>query len=172
MIERTPWFERSFSGPIDAGSFASIVERLRGAPARVVEKVDTIAPGLLTLRRDDRWSIQENIGHLVDLEPLWAGRLDDLLAARSELRPADLENRATFEADHNSTPIRGLLSRFGGARRTLVERLKILDRQQVQRSALHPRLQRPMTVLDLCLFIAEHDDHHLARMTEILDLVG
>jgi hypothetical protein len=37
----------------------------------------------------------------------------------------------------------------------------------VQRTGLHPRLNQPMRVIDLILFIAEHDDHHLARITEL-----
>ena len=34
--------------------------------------------------------------------------------------------------------------------------------------AWHPRLDRPMRVIDLAIFAAEHDDHHLARITELL----
>jgi len=37
----------------------------------------------------------------------------------------------------------------------------------MERTALHPRLQQPMRVLDMAFFTAEHDDHHLARMTEL-----
>jgi uncharacterized damage-inducible protein DinB len=35
------------------------------------------------------------------------------------------------------------------------------------RSALHPRLGMPMRLVDLMLFVAEHDDHHLASITEL-----
>jgi hypothetical protein len=33
--------------------------------------------------------------------------------------------------------------------------------------ALHPRLNVRIRVLDLAFFIAEHDDHHLARISEL-----
>ncbi len=39
MIEMTRWFEREFPYRPAIGSVATIVERLRGAPARAVEKV-------------------------------------------------------------------------------------------------------------------------------------
>ena len=37
-----------------------------------------------------------------------------------------------------------------------------------QRGASHPRLATPMRLLDIAFFVAAHDDHHLARITEIL----
>jgi len=38
----------------------------------------------------------------------------------------------------------------------------------VFKSALHPRLKTPMRTMDLFLFVAEHDDHHLAKISEII----
>jgi len=35
-------------------------------------------------------------------------------------------------------------------------------------SALHPRLQTPMRLIDHLFFIAEHDDHHLAKIGMLL----
>jgi hypothetical protein len=61
-----------------------------------------------------------------------------------------------------------LLASFRGARGHLVERLEALDEDVLRRAALHPRLREPMTVVDFGLFVAEHDDHHLARITELL----
>jgi hypothetical protein len=39
---------------------------------------------------------------------------------------------------------------------------------QLHATSLHPRLQQPMTVTDHAFFVAEHDDHHLARISELL----
>jgi len=35
-------------------------------------------------------------------------------------------------------------------------------------SALHPRLGTPLRLIDHALFVAEHDDHHLARIGGLL----
>jgi hypothetical protein len=35
-------------------------------------------------------------------------------------------------------------------------------------TAVHPRLKRPMRLIDLCFFIAEHDDHHLTIVSRLL----
>ena len=38
-----------------------------------------------------------------------------------------------------------------------------LTEKQIFMSALHPRLKSPMRTMDHFLFVADHDDHHLAR---------
>ncbi len=61
-----------------------------------------------------------------------------------------------------------LLRRFRDRREDLVARLEGLDDDVLTRTALHPRLRQPMSAVDLCFFVAEHDDHHLAAITERL----
>lgn len=48
-----------------------------------------------------------------------------------------------------------------------VRRLDELEDALVERTALHPRLEQPMRVLDHVVFVAEHDDHHLAEVTRL-----
>jgi|SRR5271169_3406603 len=43
-----------------------------------------------------------------------------------------------------------------------LRKLEVLTEDEVARTALHPRLQQPMRLLDWAYFVAEHDDHHLA----------
>jgi uncharacterized damage-inducible protein DinB len=167
-VARRRWFDRRFQLGLPLDAFPEIIERLRGTPARLEEWTRNIPPQRLIQRFAGTWSIQENVGHLLDLEPLWAGRLDDFLQGATALRAADLSNRKTSEAGHNSQPLDRLLAMFRSARVSFVTQLETLSTSQLQRTALHPRLQQPMTVTDHCFFVAEHDDHHLARITELL----
>jgi uncharacterized damage-inducible protein DinB len=162
------WFDRQFELGLPPEAIPEIIERLRGAPARLEERFRDALPQVLIERYEGKWSIQENAGHLLDLEPLWAGRLDDLLACARELRSTDLQNRKTDEANHNSRHYEGILAAFRNARKQIVLRLEGLDDSQLALTALHPRLRQPMTAVDLFFFVAEHDDHHLARITRIL----
>jgi len=161
------WFERTFGVGTPPTSLPEIVERLRGTPARLVERAGGLERSLLTTRIDGSWSIQEQVGHLMDLESLWAGRVEDLMEGRPQLRPADLENRATWDASHNDVPVGELLAGFDRERAGFMARVESLTHDDLARTALHPRLLQPMTVVDLCFFVAEHDDHHLARITSI-----
>jgi uncharacterized damage-inducible protein DinB len=161
------WTDRTFRFDTPEALFSVIVERLRGTPARIEDKVKALSPALLTQRDGDEWSIQEHIGHLVDLDELHAGRLDDFLNGAEVLRAADMTNRKTWEARHNERPIADLLAAFRREREAFVARLDAWDPDLLALTALHPRLRQPMRVLDMALFTAEHDDHHLARMTEL-----
>jgi hypothetical protein len=53
-----------------------------------------------------------------------------------------------------------------------VRGLEEFDERAVLRTALHPRLRQPMCVLDFAFFIAEHDDHHLAAVSELRHKFG
>ncbi len=172
MIRNQAWFERAFSFDQPVTAFPGIVERLRGTPGRLEERLLPLPEAIRTARHDDRWSIQENAGHLLDVEPIWAGRVDDLMASAERLREADLENRGTWEADHGARPVEEILAAFREARSGLVRKLDAMDEDDVLRAALHPRLEQPMRTLDLVFFVAEHDDHHLARITELMRALG
>lgn len=168
MIRKQPWFERQFPTGLPANLFPVVVERLRGAPARLEDRLSALPASILTRRAGATWSTQENAGHLLDLEPLWLARVEDLLARRPEMTAADLTNRRTHEANHNAAPLGTILGGFRRARSVLVSRLEAVDDAALTYTAPHPRLRVPMNLVDHAFFVAEHDDYHLARMTELL----
>ena len=170
-MQQVKWFIRSFDFASDQNILPSIIERLAGTPARLEEKFKFIPVEILTVRIDGTWSIKENVGHLTDLEPLWQGRLDDILSRKTELRPTDLQNTKTTEANHNAVQVEKLLSDFRAIRNKTVQLLENITEEQVFMSALHPRLKTPLRIMDHFLFAAEHDDHHLARITELVKLL-
>ena len=168
MSQRIVWFERSFKLDLPPAMYPNVVERVRGTPARVEDRLSALPRQILTRRDGDNWSIQEQAGHLLDLGTLDLGRLDDYAAGLPTLRPADLTNRKTHEADHNANSIENILAEFRRERGEFVRRLDEFDPEFIGRTALHPRLQLPMRVIDFAYFIAEHDDHHLARISELV----
>jgi RimJ/RimL family protein N-acetyltransferase/uncharacterized damage-inducible protein DinB len=168
IVQRQPWIERRFTFDLPPSLLPNVIERLRGTAARIEERLAGMSAEHLTRRHDDSWSIQENVGHLIEVETLWQGRLDDYDAGVTVLRPADMENQRTFAADYNGRDLNDVLCEFRTRRAKFVARLEQLDQTGAARSAHHPRLDRPMRVIDLALFAAEHDDHHLARITELL----
>ena len=167
-MKSMPWIDRRFAFDLPAALFPSLLERLRGTPARAEERVRDLAPETLRRRDGDTWSIQEILGHLIQVEVLWHGRLDDYESGRAVLRAADMEKRRTVDADYNRRDVKGILAGFRASRMQLVERLARLDEAGVERTARHPRLDVPMRVIDMVVFAAEHDDHHLARITELI----
>jgi len=172
MIELLNWFSRKFACDLPEWMYPNLLERLRGTPARLEDILRDVSADVLTRRTDEHWSIQENAGHMWDLEELWMGRTGDFKAGVEELRPADLQNTKTYQADHNSRPITEILAGFRKERTQLMRELDAADDALVSRVAHHPRLNTEMRLIDLVHFVAEHDDHHLARISELKRKAG
>jgi len=172
MVQMMKWFDRKFIFELPVWMYPIVVERLRGTPARVEDlfRGASIPANVLKRQIGNAWSIQENIGHLLDLEPLWIGRVEDFLNGVLQLREADLTNRKTYDANHNDSSMQEILFSFRTLREQLVCQLDELEDSVIERTALHPRLKQPMRLLDLVFFVAEHDDYHLAQITSLINI--
>jgi uncharacterized damage-inducible protein DinB len=162
------WFERKFESSFPVELLPNLCARLRGTPARLEEVLRGRSHTILIGKAQNKWSAQENAGHLLDLEPLWLARVGDYAAASDQLTVADLKNRKTDEANHNARPLEQILSEFRARRERLLERVNELDASLFARAIPHPRLKTPMRLVDHLYFVAEHDDHHLARIWELV----
>lgn len=163
-MRRTPWFERQFPTIADNGLLPGILERLAGTAPRLRVMLPAVEQGPPAA---SGWSVPQEIGHLLDLEPLWLTRAHDIMRGEEVLTAADLSNRATREANHDQWPLSQLIDRWEPLRQALVAVLRSANDADLERSARHPRLGTPMRLIDLAYFVAEHDDHHLARLREV-----
>lgn len=162
------WFERPFDFEHLSVSPQGLLERLRDTPVRLYNLGRSFSPAQLVHQPDGQWSAQENIGHLIDLEPLWYGRIHDIANGEKTMRPADLNNRKTHEAGHNAVPVEKLLAEFAAERHKLVALCTKNSTVLESATALHPRLLKPMRMIDLMYFVAEHDDHHIATIRHLM----
>jgi len=168
-ITQTPWFERKFDFQFPIGLFPVIIERLRGTLPRIEALVKNKSDEELRRKNKDGWSVKEQVGHLFDLEELWYGRIEDFLAKKEILRAADLSNAKTHAANHNQKTIAELKDLFSSARNKLIQKVENIDETTAATISIHPRLQKPMRLVDSLFFVAEHDDHHLASMRAIIE---
>jgi uncharacterized damage-inducible protein DinB len=169
MTQVPIWFERKFEFTFPVEMHPNLCARLRGTPSRLEELAGGAAREVLVRKpQTDKWSAQEHVGHLLDLEPLWLARVEDFLVGGAELTAADLRNRKTDDANHNARPVAEILKEFRDARSQLVKKAEKMDPAGLGRTMLHPRLKEPMQLVDHLLFVAEHDDHHLAVVWELL----
>lgn len=162
------WFERKFEFTFPVEQFPNLCVRLRGTPARIEEMLRDVSREKLVRRPGDKWSAQEHAGHLWDLEDLWLTRVEDFSSGGPQLTVADLKNRRTHEANHNARSVAEVLGGFRVARSKLMKRLDEIPPEFFSRSMLHPRLKQPMRLVDHLYFVAEHDDHHLAKIWELI----
>ena len=161
------WFERKFEFTFPVETYPNLATRLRGTPPRLEEAVRGRPREILVRKENGKWSAQEHAGHLLDLEALWRARVEDFVRGGAELTAADLTNRGTDEANHNSRGLEEILVDFRSARLALMNRLETIEPERFAHAMLHPRLKQPMRLVDHLYFVAEHDDHHLAFIWEL-----
>ncbi len=172
MTQAPIWFERKFDFSFPVELLPNLHTRLRGTPARLEESLRGRSREVLVWKPQEKWLAQENAGHLLDLEPLWLARVGDYVTASRQLTATDLQNRRTEEANHNARPLEQILAEFRTEREKLLKRVDELDASLFAQAILHPRLKTPMRLVDHLYFVAEHDDHHLARIWELVNHSG
>jgi hypothetical protein len=162
-MEKIQWFNRVFTFGAPRGMLPFYLERLDGTIARVEKKVKGVSEVVLSTRLDNKWSIKENIGHLAEVDEIAGKRISEMISAISPMSPAVFEPRPYHE-----WPIAKVLAYFRENRMRNVDLYATLTADELEKSSEHPRLKMRMTPVDLALFDAEHDDHHLVRINEIL----
>ncbi len=169
-MKQSKWVNRAFSFDTPENAFPKTLDRLKQTPLQLRTKIKLIPSQIYTLRFEATWSIQQNIGHLFDLEELWQGRLVDILKGKEMMRAWDVENTKTKKARHNRKSMADILTWFEESRTQTIGSLKKLKEADLQKQSLHPRLKQPMRLMDLFFFVAEHDDHHLTRIDALCEL--
>ena len=162
------WTDRTFNFDFPPSKFPDLLERVRGTPARVEDRIKGLSRDVLTRSDGKGWSIQQNIGHLIDLGDMQFRRVGQILAGETTLIAADMTNKKTNEANHNEKDIADLLREFREERARFVTKLESVDESDWGKSAIHPRLNQPMRIVDIAYFDAEHDDYHMARIGELI----
>jgi uncharacterized damage-inducible protein DinB len=167
MLRQTPWLERTFHFNYPLSHVLVIFSRLEGSLFRL-QAILMNADDERCSYNKDGWSVKEHLGHLYDLEEIWWKRLQDFLDRKTILSPADITNTKTKEAGHNDKSLEQLMQQFINERQRMLETIYTLDRLTLGFTAVHPRLNQEMRLIDLLFFVAEHDDHHITSISEIL----
>jgi uncharacterized damage-inducible protein DinB len=163
-MKKVEWFERQFSFGVPSGMLPFYLERLQGTTSRLIRKVEGISEETLSNKLDGKWSVKQNIGHLAEVDEIANKRIDEMSKGITPMSPAVFEPKL----DYNAKPIKEVLALFEKNRKENLKKYSQLDDQALSKSSLHPRLKVQMTPVDLAYFDAEHDDHHLVRINEIL----
>ena len=132
MSRVSPWFERKFEFTFPVEQYSNVCVRLWGTPARLEELLQSVPRETLVAKAGDKWSAQEHAGHLLDLEPLWAERVDDFLRAwgnADHLLADPLQAAAAWMSIHGEPIEDMLLDRQEHAEDPEVRRLALEFRQ-------------------------------------------
>ena len=161
------WFDRQFTFGFPVAMLPFFLERLEGTIYRLEARVRNIPEDVLSKQTDGKWSIKQNIGHLAEVDEISTKRIGEMASGVAVLSPAVFEPRG----DYNTQPISQVLHYFRTNRLKNLDRYKTIGLEDLDKASLHPRLKVTMTAVDLAWFDAEHDDHHLVTIHEILKRV-
>lgn len=168
MSDVLDWLNYEWKFEFPSGMYRAICARMAGTPARLGELLQSVAEEKLREKPGGKWSLKQQAGHLWVVEELWFGRFEQYVRGEARLAAADMSNRKTHEANFDETPLMEILRGFRIEREKTMRLLDRLTLEDAARVAEHPRLAVPMRLVDHCFFVAEHDDHHLAVMREML----
>jgi hypothetical protein len=163
------WIERKFNFGYTSEYLPLYVERLSSTAPRIEELTKNLTEENASIMFRGKWSIKQHIGHLTDLEELHKGRLNDFFEKKDTLRAANMTNKKTEEADHNSKPVSVLLNEFRISREKFIHHVGTFQEQQLETRSFHPRLKTEINVIDLLHFVTEHDLFHQAHIAEIIN---
>jgi len=158
-----PWFERNLKFGYPKEMLPFFLERLEGTIIRLETKVKGVSDKTLSTKLNGKWSIKENIGHLAEVDEIANKRIDEMANGAAEMSPAVFEPQ-----DYSTWPIGQVLQLFSKNRTSNIKKYNTIKDADLLKSSLHPRLKVMMTPVDLAWFDAEHDDHHLVKINEIL----
>lgn len=158
-----PWFERNLKFGYPKEMLPFFLERLEGTIVRIEQKVKGIDDKILSAKLNGKWSIKENIGHLAEVDEVANKRIDEMASGAAVMSPAVFEPQ-----DYSSWPIEKVVELFKRNRLSNIRKYNSIKEADLLKSSEHPRLKVMMTPVDLAWFDAEHDDHHLVKINEIL----
>ncbi|MBN8860062.1 MAG: GNAT family N-acetyltransferase [Sphingobacteriales bacterium] len=172
LLGSNKWFDRKFDFNFGMELYGILLERLQSAPDRFIQMTRMLPEETHVFRYENKWTIRENIGHLELLEPLWQIRFEEIKNEVPEMSPADLNNSATDRMDFNTFSLQELINNFRHQRTKTIDFLNNLQKSDFTKRSIHPRLQQPMRIIDLMHFVAEHDQHHLNAVLNIINKSG
>jgi uncharacterized damage-inducible protein DinB len=144
--------------------YPSLICRLKTQHLAVAEIVKHIDEHRLNHQPEPgKWSIKDNIAHLVSYQPVFIGRVHQMLKGGS---PVLNTYRADDEADFieaREWPLEYLLNKLNGNRRQILELITNLPDDQLSLKATHPKYGT-MTIPEWTEFFLLHEAHHLFTM--------
>lgn len=164
-MKKIEWFHRKFTFGLPEGMLPFCLERLEGTIARIREKVSQVPDEVLSNMLDGKWSVKQNIGHLAEVDEIALKRIDEIRTGQPVMSPAVFEPKQ----DYNARSAEQVVEYFRRNRMANLDKYKSLVPEDFAHVSMHPRLKQQMSVVDLAWFDAEHDDHHLVRINEILN---
>ena len=138
------------------------------SPKQIAAAVSGLPDAVLRYKpAPNKWSILEILGHLADIEIVYAHRFRQMLADKKPaLSPVDVDDWANRLGYSEESPAE-LVAAYGLNRHRTLQLLRRLKPGDLEKSAFHPEHQRKVTVAEYVEKIATHGANHLAQIERL-----
>jgi len=115
----------------------------------------------------DKWCILEILGHLADIEIVYAHRFRQMLADKKPvIAPMDQDAWAQ-NLGYMETPAPELVALYGLNRHYTLQLLRRLKPADLEKAAHHPELKHDVTVAEYIEKMATHGANHLQQIERL-----
>jgi hypothetical protein len=115
----------------------------------------------------EKWCILELLGHLADVEIVYAYRIRPMLADKQPvIAPMDQDDWAR-NLGYMESPQAELIALYGLNRHHNLRLLRRLKPEDLAKSAYHPELKRDVTVAEYVEKMGTHGANHLAQIERL-----
>ena len=116
----------------------------------------------------DKWCILEILGHLADMEILYAYRIRQMLADKDPVIASIDQDAWAKNLGYLESSPPELVALYGLNRHANVGLLRRrLKAQDLQKSARHPELDHRVTVADYVMMMSKHGPNHLEQIERL-----
>ena len=144
------------------------LEAAEKTPKQVAAAVSGLPEKVLRYKpAPDKWCILEILGHLADIEIVYAYRLRQMLADKKPvIAPMD-QNEWARNLAYMETPPAELIALYGLNRHANLRLLQRLKPGDLEKSAFHPEIKKDITVAELVQRMGMHGASHLAQIEKL-----
>jgi len=144
------------------------LEAAEKSPKEIAAAVSGLSPATLHYKPSpEKWCILEILGHLADIEIVYAYRLRQMLAdEKPVIAPMDQDAWAKH-LGYMETPAPELVALYGLNRHHTLRLLRRLRHGDLEKSAFHPERKQDVTVARLVEMMAGHGTNHLEQIEKL-----
>ncbi len=137
-------------------------------PKKIAAAVSGLPDSVLRYKpAPNKWSILEILGHLADVEIIYAYRMRQILADKNPtIAPIDQDAWAAH-LGYTDEPPAELLAQFGLTRHHNLKLLRRVKLDDLKKSAFHPERNGPISLADIVEQIAAHGPNHLEQIERL-----
>jgi hypothetical protein len=148
-------------------AFVAHIEQLRAFPAQLQAVVASLNDMQLRFKPANEWSVIENIGHLIDIDELYVGRVDRILAEERPAFPRFEPDPIVAAKGYQQMNGHDVLQQFITTRQATIDGLSTIEPDELDRAGMHA-VYGEMTLRRLVEQLANHDQKHLVQIHETL----